>query len=252
MRPESESMPRTSTRPRRATPPLAARISTRLVDVVVGKYAPLPAASLSNLVRRLRYAAPQWTGQLDGALAARQAATRPRAGRRRGLVLAGGRDHHRSPSRATRCGCSRRSIRSSGIAGGSRSSGAGPIASRRTRPCRSASWGITRCRCSGATVSSAGRTSRPPAAAASSDFGYVASRPPRGRGFRRALERGTGSPSRLSRFAVTSDLMYAARHTTVSSDGDHHETRSTHSCLRRPRAVCRRCLRAGRAGFQQS
>ncbi len=40
-----------------------------LVDVVVRKYAPLPAASLSNLVRRLRYAAPQWTGQLDGALA---------------------------------------------------------------------------------------------------------------------------------------------------------------------------------------
>ena len=39
-----------------------------LVDVVVGKYAPLPSASLSNLVRRLRYAAPQWTNQLDAAL----------------------------------------------------------------------------------------------------------------------------------------------------------------------------------------
>jgi uncharacterized protein len=40
-----------------------------LVDIVVRKYAPLPAASLSTLVRRLRYAAPQWTGQLDAALA---------------------------------------------------------------------------------------------------------------------------------------------------------------------------------------
>jgi len=39
-----------------------------LVDVVVAKYAPLPAPSLSTLVRRLRYAVPQWTGELEGAL----------------------------------------------------------------------------------------------------------------------------------------------------------------------------------------
>jgi uncharacterized protein YcaQ len=39
-----------------------------LVDVVVSKYAPLPAGSLSSLVRRLRYAAPQWTNQLGRAL----------------------------------------------------------------------------------------------------------------------------------------------------------------------------------------
>ncbi len=39
-----------------------------LVDVVVAKYAPLPAASLSYVVRRLRYAAPQWQGQLGRAL----------------------------------------------------------------------------------------------------------------------------------------------------------------------------------------
>jgi uncharacterized protein YcaQ len=39
-----------------------------LIDVIVGNYAPLPAASLSSLVRRLRYAVPQWAGQLDGAL----------------------------------------------------------------------------------------------------------------------------------------------------------------------------------------
>jgi uncharacterized protein YcaQ len=39
-----------------------------LVDVVVAKYAPLPAASLSYVIRRLRYAAPQWTAQLGPAL----------------------------------------------------------------------------------------------------------------------------------------------------------------------------------------
>jgi uncharacterized protein YcaQ len=39
-----------------------------LVDAVVRKYAPLPAASLSFVVRRLRYAAPQWLGELDAAL----------------------------------------------------------------------------------------------------------------------------------------------------------------------------------------
>ena len=35
-----------------------------LVDVVVRKYAPVPAASLSSLVGRLRYAVPQWQGEL--------------------------------------------------------------------------------------------------------------------------------------------------------------------------------------------
>jgi uncharacterized protein YcaQ len=44
-----------------------------LVDVIVGLYAPLPAASLSSLVRRLRYAVPQWRGELTRAL---QRATR--------------------------------------------------------------------------------------------------------------------------------------------------------------------------------
>ena len=39
-----------------------------LVDVVVGKYAPLPASSLSMVVRRLRYAVPQWTNELGRAL----------------------------------------------------------------------------------------------------------------------------------------------------------------------------------------
>jgi len=39
-----------------------------LVDVVVNIYAPLPAASLSYAVRCLRYAAPQWSDELTGAL----------------------------------------------------------------------------------------------------------------------------------------------------------------------------------------
>jgi uncharacterized protein YcaQ len=40
-----------------------------LVDTVVNIYAPLPAASLSVLLRRLRYAAPQWGRDVTGAIA---------------------------------------------------------------------------------------------------------------------------------------------------------------------------------------
>ena len=43
-----------------------------LVDVVVSKYAPLPALSLAMVVARLRYAAPQWRGELRAALASAQ------------------------------------------------------------------------------------------------------------------------------------------------------------------------------------
>ena len=39
-----------------------------LVDVAIQAYAPLPAVTLSHLVGRLRYAAPQWTDQRKGAL----------------------------------------------------------------------------------------------------------------------------------------------------------------------------------------
>ena len=46
---------------------LSARIDL-LVDVVVRIYAPLPAASLSDFVRRLRFAVPQWHGELKSAL----------------------------------------------------------------------------------------------------------------------------------------------------------------------------------------
>jgi hypothetical protein len=46
---------------------LMARIDM-LVDVAVNIYAPLPAASLPFYVRRLRYAAPQWAGEISDAL----------------------------------------------------------------------------------------------------------------------------------------------------------------------------------------
>jgi uncharacterized protein YcaQ len=39
-----------------------------LVDVAVNLYAPLPAPSLAFLVRRLRYATPQWRGEIGRAL----------------------------------------------------------------------------------------------------------------------------------------------------------------------------------------
>jgi uncharacterized protein YcaQ len=59
-----------------------------LVDVVVRSYAPLPAASLSSLVSRLRYAAPQWRGELRKGAGAGQAAPVTCPGRWRRLVLA--------------------------------------------------------------------------------------------------------------------------------------------------------------------
>ena len=39
-----------------------------LVDVLVRQYAPLPALSLSQVIGRLRYAVPQWRGELRSAL----------------------------------------------------------------------------------------------------------------------------------------------------------------------------------------
>jgi uncharacterized protein len=52
-----------------------------LVDIVVNVYAPLPAASLSTAVRRLRYAVPQWTNELIAALhRARHRLTHARVG----------------------------------------------------------------------------------------------------------------------------------------------------------------------------
>ncbi|MGH9383707.1 MAG: DNA glycosylase AlkZ-like family protein, partial [Vicinamibacterales bacterium] len=57
-----------------------ARIDS-LVDIAVRKYAPLPAPSLSVLIRRLRYGIPQWQGELTAALnRCRQRLARVRVG----------------------------------------------------------------------------------------------------------------------------------------------------------------------------
>jgi uncharacterized protein YcaQ len=63
--------------------PLAARDARldALVDVVVGKYAPLPLRSLAMVIGRLRYAVPQWRGALAPALRrARQRLAHARVG----------------------------------------------------------------------------------------------------------------------------------------------------------------------------
>ena len=65
------------------------RTSTRWSMWSSRKYAPLPAASLSYPVRRLRYAVPQWQRRAQPRAATREAPARARACRRRGLVLAG-------------------------------------------------------------------------------------------------------------------------------------------------------------------
>jgi len=55
---------------RAALPPGIDRVGLdALIDLAVRKYAPLPAASLSSLVSRLRYAGPQWTPEIKAGLA---------------------------------------------------------------------------------------------------------------------------------------------------------------------------------------
>ncbi len=61
-----------------------------LVDVIVRKYAPLPAASLGFLVNRLQYGAPQWAKDRAAALKRAKRSSRPRSGRWHRLVLAAG------------------------------------------------------------------------------------------------------------------------------------------------------------------
>ena len=53
-----------------------------LVDVVVGKYAPLPATTLSHLVSRLVFGAPQWQGERAAALRRAKARLASAASRR--------------------------------------------------------------------------------------------------------------------------------------------------------------------------
>jgi uncharacterized protein len=50
-----------------AAAPIDARMDA-LVDLIVGKYAPLPAATLGNLIHRLQGAVPQWSAHRKSAL----------------------------------------------------------------------------------------------------------------------------------------------------------------------------------------
>ncbi len=142
-----------------------------LVDVIVAKYAPLPAPDSVILVSRLRYAVPQWqrgcpprcrgpkVGSHTPASTASTGTGRPGRASRRGRWL-------------TRCGCWRRSIPSCGTGVDSSCSGAGRIGSRHTLRSRSGSSDITRCRCCGGTGLSDGATSRFRTARCRSSFGY--------------------------------------------------------------------------------
>jgi len=56
-------------RPGQASAASPAAAMDALIDVIVGKYAPLPSASLGDLVSRLRGGAPQWAGDRAAALA---------------------------------------------------------------------------------------------------------------------------------------------------------------------------------------
>ena len=93
---------------------------------------PLPAASLWNPVRRLRYAVPQWERGLARAEAAKRRLPHAHVD---GIECTG---RPAKPSRPVRrprsSACSRRSIPLSGIAGASRFSGAGRAGSKPTRP----------------------------------------------------------------------------------------------------------------------
>jgi uncharacterized protein YcaQ len=74
-----------------------------LVDVVVRTYSPLPGASLSSLVGRLRYAVPQWRAELKNALQrARQRLSHARVDGVEWFWPAGERPLHRAPHDAVR------------------------------------------------------------------------------------------------------------------------------------------------------
>ena len=106
-----------------------------LADIIVRKYAPLPAGTLSVLVRRLRYAAPQLKRGIDARSLARSGDSRTRESK--ASTGTGPKTRSQAPRarRSTiRSGCSRRSTPSSGIVAASSCSGRGRIDSRRTTP----------------------------------------------------------------------------------------------------------------------
>ena len=125
-----------------------------LVDLAVRIYAPLPGASLSSLVRRLRFAAPQWHDELTSALKrARQRLSQARVERVDWYWPAEEEPARGAPQEMVRL---RLSIRWRETAPASSCCGAGCTVSKPTRPRPNASSVTTLCRCFGATASSAG------------------------------------------------------------------------------------------------
>lgn len=121
-----------------------------LIDLVVRKYAPLPSASLTYLVRLLGYGAPHLAEQTRRALAlAKQQLASctleapPGTGRRTRIRA------RAAMHRMSRCACWRRSTRWCGTAAVSSCCGIGCTSSRPTRLHRSASMATTHCRCCG-------------------------------------------------------------------------------------------------------
>ena len=122
-----------------------------LADVVVRIYAPLTGSGLSNYLRRLRYAVPQWEKELPGAL--------ERAKERMSHAHVENVDWYwpanENPLESEtqgQFGFWRRLIRWSTTARDLSVCGVGFIALKLTRLLRNASSVTTRCRCYGATV----------------------------------------------------------------------------------------------------
>jgi uncharacterized protein len=142
------------------SPAARATRAAALLDLVVAKYAPLPAASLVYLARLLGHGAPQLAAETRHALAAlRERLASTRIDGVTWFWPADENPRSRSATRPTSASaCSRRSIRSSGTGVASPCSGTGRTGSRRTRRRPGERSATTRCRCSGATGSSAGPT----------------------------------------------------------------------------------------------
>ena len=131
-------------------PPPRDRIDA-LVDVAVRQYAPLPALSLSNLIGRLRYAAPQWRRELKAALdRARRRLAHSQVDRIDWYWPAGERPSTGAPPHTVRLLAPFDPV--VWTAANSSCSGDGPIGSRLTHLFRSASLGTARSRCCGVTA----------------------------------------------------------------------------------------------------
>ena len=159
----------------------------RIALLVISILAPLADAGLAATFGLLGRGAPGlggWRQTVAALLAVGR--TRERRGRWCAVLLAR-RLESRGAAHRRRCGCSRHSIRSSGNAAGSSISGAGTTGSRPTPSRSSAGSAITRCRCCGATTSSAGPMSASSAGGWRRSSASSATRP-RDHEFRRALD----------------------------------------------------------------